>query len=57
MNEYPKLIEDVEERYRPLFRALYAHERARLGMIPEIDCPFCTVSQDKTRTRPVERVL
>ena len=41
---YPKLIEDVPERWRPLFRAMYFHERQERGMLPDPsvpECPYC----------------
>jgi hypothetical protein len=46
MSSYPKLITDVDEKYKPLFEAMYFHERKRLGMAPDIfiqKCPLCPV--------------
>jgi len=43
MNEYPKRLITGVAWFDKLQEAVYAHERVRLGMIKEIDCPFCPV--------------
>lgn len=41
MTEYPKRILDVGEPWLSFFDAMYVHERARLGLEPDLFVSWC----------------